>query len=62
MQLLESLCQQYNLREKIFDEKNEIKQWINILKNGRQIKFLNGTRTKVEHGDEIALFPPMMGG
>ena len=62
LQLMESLCKLYNLREKIFDEKNELKQWIKILKNGRQIKFLDGTGTKLEHGDEIALFPPISGG
>ncbi|MFX1587660.1 MAG: ubiquitin-like small modifier protein 1 [Promethearchaeota archaeon] len=61
-QLIESLCDLYDLREKIFDKKNEIKQQINILKNGRQIKFLEGTKTKLEHGDEISLFPPIMGG
>lgn len=62
LQLLESLCNIYNLREKIFDKKNNLKQWVNILKNGRQIKFLDGIRTKLEHGDEIALFPPLIGG
>ncbi len=61
-QVLESICNLYNLREKIFNEKNELRQWIRILKNGRQIKFLNGIRTKLRHGDVIALFPPTTGG
>ena len=62
LKLLEIISELYNLREKIFDDKNEIKQWIKILKNGRQIKFLNGIKTKLEQGDEIALFPPLIGG
>ena len=61
-QLMETLCKLYNIQDKIFDDKNEIKQWIKILKNGRQIKFLNGIKTKLEQGDEIALFPPLIGG
>ncbi len=62
LKLLEIISELYNLQEKIFDDKNEIKQWIKILKNGRQIKFLNGIKTKLEQGDEIALFPPLIGG
>ena len=62
LKLLEIISELYNLQEKIFDDKNEIKQWIKILKNGRQIKFLNGVKTKLEQGDEIALFPPLIGG
>lgn len=62
LQLLEYLCQNYDLREKIFDRKDKLKQWVNILKNGRQIKFLNGIKTKLGQGDEISLFPPAIGG
>jgi len=62
LKLLEIISDLYNLQEKIFDDKNEIKQWIHILKNGRQIQFLNGLKTNLEQGDEIALFPPLIGG
>ncbi len=60
--LLETICNLYNFREKLFDDKNELRQWIKILKNGRQIRFLDGIRTKLIDGDEIALFPPTTGG
>ena len=61
-QVMKALCSLYNIRDEIFDKNNEIKEWVKILKNGRQIKFLNGLKTKLEQGDEIALFPPVSGG
>ena len=61
-QVMKALCSLYNIRDEIFDKNNEIKEWVKILKNGRQIKFLNGIKTKLEQGDEIALFPPVSGG
>lgn len=63
IQVLESLFDQYeSLREEIFTEENEPKKWIQILKNGRNIKFLDGIQTKISDGDVIALFPPVAGG
>ena len=62
LQLMEFLCKIYDLREKIFNKKNELNKQIMILKNGRQIEFLEGIKTKLGDGDEIALFPPIMGG
>ena len=62
LQVMTSLCSLYNIRDEIFDKNNELKELVNILKNGRQIKFLNGIKTKLEQGDEIALFPPVSGG
>ena len=35
---------------------------INILQNGRNIKYLNNLDTKVMNGDIIAIFPPIAGG
>jgi len=33
-----------------------------VLVNGRNIHFLKGRRTRLEDGDEVALFPPLGGG
>ncbi|MFX0183998.1 MAG: ubiquitin-like small modifier protein 1 [Candidatus Hodarchaeota archaeon] len=62
-QVLESLFDQYeSLREEIFTEDNEPREWIQILKNGRNIKFLDGIQTKLDNGDVLAVFPPVAGG
>ncbi|MFX0093889.1 MAG: ubiquitin-like small modifier protein 1 [Candidatus Hodarchaeota archaeon] len=61
-QLLNVLCKSYNLKDQIFDEKYELKAWIKIMKNGRNIDFLDGLETKLDAGDEIAVFPPAAGG
>ena len=62
-QLLNIVFSQFQtLRDKIFDENNELRPWIHILKNGRNVKFLGGIETKITNGDVIALFPPVAGG
>ncbi|MFX0125185.1 MAG: ubiquitin-like small modifier protein 1 [Candidatus Hodarchaeota archaeon] len=61
--LLEVLFDQYSiLQDKIFDDNDELRPWIQILKNGRNIKFLNGLETKITNGDILAVFPPVAGG
>ncbi|MFX1253455.1 MAG: ubiquitin-like small modifier protein 1 [Promethearchaeota archaeon] len=61
-QLLQVLCSLYDLRDQLFDEKNSLRKWIKILINGRNIDFLEGLKTKLNSGDEIAVFPPVAGG
>ncbi|MFX1532738.1 MAG: ubiquitin-like small modifier protein 1 [Promethearchaeota archaeon] len=60
--LLQVLCNSYNLQDQLFDEKNELRKWVKILINGRNIDFLEGIKTKLNSGDEIAVFPPVAGG
>jgi len=40
----------------------ELKEYYNILLNGRRIQHLKGIHTKLKHKDEIAIFPPVAGG
>ncbi len=62
-QLLEVLFDQYSaLQDKIFDDNDELRQWIQILKNGRNIKYLGGIETILTDGDVISVFPPVAGG
>jgi molybdopterin synthase sulfur carrier subunit len=62
-QLLQRLFDQYEpLRELIFDENNKLNEWIQILKNGRSIKYLDGINTQLSNGDVVAVFPPVAGG
>ncbi|MHA1783865.1 MAG: MoaD family protein [Candidatus Helarchaeota archaeon] len=47
---------------KILDENGQFKQWMLILLNGRNIRFLDGLDTKLKDDDVIAISPPMAGG
>jgi molybdopterin synthase sulfur carrier subunit len=62
-QLLEVLFDQFTeLKNEILTEDNEPKEWIQILKNGRNIKYLDSLDTRLEDGDTISVFPPVAGG
>lgn len=61
--LLDLLTTRYaGLGDMVFTETGELKKYVNILKNGRNIHFLDGMETVIEDGDIIALFPPVAGG
>jgi len=49
-------------REALFDGSGQVKAFNNVLKNGRNIAFLEQMETKIGNGDVIALFPPAAGG
>ncbi len=61
-ELLNILCDSDERREKVFDQFGELRPYVMILKNGRPIQTLDGIRTELEEGDEIAIFPPVSGG
>jgi len=60
--LLSVLCASRDAYDLIFDESGRIREYVNILKGGRHIRSLDGIRTALEDGDEIAIFPPVAGG
>jgi MoaD family protein len=61
--LLAELTGRYEgLNELIFAAPDTLRDFINILKNGRNIHFLAGLDTPLDDRDLIALFPPVAGG
>jgi molybdopterin synthase sulfur carrier subunit len=61
--LLTDLTRRYGgLSELLFANPDTLRDFVNILKNGRNIHFLSGLNTPLEDGDVIALFPPIAGG
>ncbi|MFX1368549.1 MAG: ubiquitin-like small modifier protein 1 [Promethearchaeota archaeon] len=60
--LLDELCSIPTIKEILLDENRELKSDITILKNGREIRFLDGLETVLFSGDEISIFPLVAGG
>ncbi len=59
---LEKLCKRFpGLEDMIFKDK-DIRPYMNVFLNGRNISELNGLGTVLNPGDEIAIFPPVSGG
>ena len=50
------------LGNELFDETGELREYVNILKNGRNIHFLDKLGTVLYENDLIAIFPPSGGG
>jgi molybdopterin synthase sulfur carrier subunit len=60
--LLGELCESFpDLNEELF-KGSELSNEVIILKNGRNIIFLDNLNTKLSNGEEIAIFPPVGGG
>jgi len=46
----------------IYNENGELKRFINIYVNGRDIRFLNYFDTKLNNGDEVSIITAIGGG
>lgn len=40
----------------------EVRDQVNVLKNGREIVHLDGMATALDDGDTVSIFPPVAGG
>ncbi|WP_135853865.1 ubiquitin-like small modifier protein 1 [Halorussus salinus] len=49
------------LEERIYDD-GELRDHINVLRNGTNVRADDGLDTELDAGDELALFPPVSGG
>jgi len=61
---LEGLTVKYGetFKERIFDEAGNLKRFINVYVNGKDIRFLNQLETTLKHGDETLIIPAVSGG
>lgn len=62
-ELLQKLATQFPLlRTHLFDERGEIRSFINVYLNQEDIRYLNRQQTLVEEGDQIRIVPSVAGG
>ena len=62
-EVIEDLQKQFpGLRERICDEKGELRRFVNLYLNDEDIRFLDGKNTAVKAGDDLSIIPAIAGG
>jgi molybdopterin synthase sulfur carrier subunit len=49
-------------RERLYDERGEIRRFVNIYVAGEDIRFLKGLDTPLKEGEEVSIVPAVAGG
>jgi molybdopterin synthase sulfur carrier subunit len=61
--LIDDLERQYpGMRDRLVEESGELRRFINIYVNQEDIRFLQGEKTALKQGDEVAIVPAIAGG
>jgi sulfur-carrier protein len=50
------------IRERVCEPDGEIRRFVNVFVNGRNVRSLEGAATPVKDGDELGIIPAMAGG
>ncbi len=62
-QIIESLEKRFpGIKERLCDEKGEVRRFINVYLNDEDIRFLKSQETGVKEGDEVSIVPAIAGG
>jgi sulfur-carrier protein len=62
-EIIAHLDQAYpGLKERICDDQDNVRRFVNVFVNDEDIRFLQDTDTKVNSGDEISIVPAIAGG
>jgi sulfur-carrier protein len=61
--VIENLEQRHpGMRERLLDDKGELRRFVNVYLNGDDIRFLDQLNSKVKDGDDISIVPAIAGG
>jgi molybdopterin synthase sulfur carrier subunit len=62
-EIFETLEKQFpGMKEKLYNEDGSLKRFVNIYINKKDIRSMEGEKTVVKDGDEIAIIPAIAGG
>lgn len=62
-ELLESLEQDCpGIKARLCNEQGELRRFVNFYVNNEDIRFLSGTDTPLQDGDEVSIIPAIAGG
>jgi len=62
-ELIDRLDKQYpGIKNRLCDEANEIRRFVNIYVNEEDIRFKQGQATALKEGDEVSIIPAIAGG
>ena len=62
-ELLDSLCVSHpRLKSAIFDESGKVREYVILMKNRKDVDSIEGLKTTLSEGDEVAILPPVAGG
>jgi molybdopterin synthase sulfur carrier subunit len=50
------------LKDRLCDDKGELRRFVNIYVNEEDIRFLNGKDTSLKDGEEVSIVPAIAGG
>jgi len=61
--LLDGLCVSHQrLKSALFDESGRVREYVILMKNRKDVDSLEGLKTMLSDGDEVAILPPVAGG
>ena len=61
--LVQDLERQFSgLRERLMDDKGELRRFVNIYVNEEDVRFLEGKKTALKDGDTVSILPAIAGG
>ncbi|MBI4209263.1 MAG: MoaD/ThiS family protein [Deltaproteobacteria bacterium] len=62
-ELIRGLESQYKgIRERLCDEKGQVRRFVNVYVNNEDIRFLKNLDTPLRSGDEVSIVPAIAGG
>ena len=60
---IDGLESQYpGLKERLCDERGELRRFVNVYVNGEDVRFQDGLQTPLKPGDEVSIVPAVAGG